>query len=68
MFLFLFHRVWKQLTLNSTSDQSKYRVWDYPIKEQYTHIKQIIDKTGPVSSAQEGLDKVSTTVFPLKLN
>lgn len=26
------YRMWKELTLNSTSDQSQYRVWDYPIK------------------------------------
>ncbi|ROT70490.1 olfactory ionotropic receptor IR8a [Penaeus vannamei] len=51
-------RVWKELTLNSTSDQSKYRVWDYPIKEQYTHILQVIEETGPVSRAEEGIKKV----------
>ncbi|CAL4178048.1 unnamed protein product, partial [Meganyctiphanes norvegica] len=52
------YRVWKELTLNSTSDQSKYRVWDYPIKEQYTHILQVITESGPVKSAKEGFDKV----------
>ena len=26
------YRMWKELTLNSTSDQTQYRVWDYPIK------------------------------------
>ncbi|XP_037780308.1 ionotropic receptor 25a-like [Penaeus monodon] len=52
------YRVWKELTLNSTSDQSKYRVWDYPIKEQYTHILQVIEETGPVSRAEEGIKKV----------
>ncbi|XP_068205985.1 ionotropic receptor 25a-like isoform X1 [Palaemon carinicauda] len=52
------YRVWKELTLNSTSDQSKYRVWDYPIKEQYTHILKVIDETGPVATAEEGFDKV----------
>nr|XP_045609615.1 ionotropic receptor 25a-like [Procambarus clarkii] len=52
------YRVWKELTLNSTSDQSKYRVWDYPIKEQYTHILQVIDQSGPVERAQLGFDKV----------
>ena len=35
------YRVWKELTLNSSGDQSKYRVWDYPIKEQYTHIYKV---------------------------
>jgi hypothetical protein len=28
------YRKWKEITMNSTSDQSKYRVWDYPIREQ----------------------------------
>ncbi|XP_066943797.1 ionotropic receptor 25a-like isoform X1 [Macrobrachium rosenbergii] len=52
------YRVWKELTLNSTSDQSKYRVWDYPIKEQYTHILKVIDETGPVATAEDGFKKV----------
>ncbi|KAF9414601.1 hypothetical protein HW555_007530, partial [Spodoptera exigua] len=32
------YRVWKEITLNATSDQAQYRVWDYPIREQYGHI------------------------------
>ncbi|XP_076046032.1 ionotropic receptor 8a isoform X2 [Oratosquilla oratoria] len=52
------YRVWKELTLNSTSDQSKYRVWDYPIKEQYTHILQVIEDSKPVLTASEGLARV----------
>ncbi|XP_045135403.1 ionotropic receptor 25a-like isoform X2 [Portunus trituberculatus] len=51
-------RVWKELTLNSTSDQSKYRVWDYPIKEQYTHILQVIVDSKPVLHAEEGFQRV----------
>ncbi|KAA0202204.1 Ionotropic receptor 8a [Hyalella azteca] len=51
-------RVWKELTLNSTTDQSKYRVWDYPIKEQYTHILQVIEDTGPVATAEEAFKMV----------
>jgi hypothetical protein len=37
------YKVWKDLTLTSSSigDQSKYRVWDYPIKEQYTSIYKV---------------------------
>ena len=40
------YKVWKDLTLNSSSagDQSKYRVWDYPIKEQYTSIYKVTKK------------------------
>ena len=35
------YRKWKEITLNSSSDQSKYRVWDYPVREQYTHILKV---------------------------
>ena len=46
------------MTLESNSDQSKYRVWDYPIKEQYTHIFKTIQKTGLVKKPKEGFEKV----------
>ena len=46
------------MTLESNSDQSKYRVWDYPIKEQYTHIFKTIEKTGLVNTPSEGFTKV----------
>ncbi|XP_053972088.1 ionotropic receptor 25a [Hylaeus volcanicus] len=52
------YTVWKEITLNSTSDQVEYRVWDYPIKEQYGHILQAITQVGPVKSAEEGFRKV----------
>jgi hypothetical protein len=55
---FVFYSVWKDITLNSSSDQSKYRVWDYPIKEQYGHILQAITQTGPVENASVGFQKV----------
>lgn len=51
-------RVWKEITLNSTSDQVEYRVWDYPIKEQYGHILQAITQVGPVKTIEEGFKKV----------
>lgn len=51
-------RVWKEITLNSTSDQVEYRVWDYPIKEQYGHILQAITQVGPVKTTEEGFRKV----------
>ena len=35
------YKKWKEITLNSSSDQSKYRVWDYPVREQYTHILKV---------------------------
>ena len=40
------------------SDQSKYRVWDYPVKEQYTHILKMIEESGPVETPQLGYSKV----------
>ena len=40
------YRVWKEITLNATSDQSQYRVWDYPIREQYGHILLAINASG----------------------
>lgn len=50
--------VWKEITLNSTSDQVEYRVWDYPIKEQYGHILQAITQVGPVNTSVGGFRKV----------
>ena len=52
------YRKWKEITLNRTSDQSKYRVWDYPVKEQYTHILKMIEESGPVETPQMGYSKV----------
>ncbi|CAK9815491.1 Ionotropic receptor 25a [Anthophora quadrimaculata] len=52
------YTVWKEITLNSTSDQVQYRVWDYPIKEQYGHILQAITQVGLVKSSEEGFRKV----------
>eukprot|EP00095_Tigriopus_kingsejongensis_P001374 snap_masked-scaffold1253_size52701-processed-gene-0.2 protein:Tk01374 transcript:snap_masked-scaffold1253_size52701-processed-gene-0.2-mRNA-1 annotation:"ionotropic receptor 8a" len=53
----LYHK-WKELTLNSSGNPAKYRVWDYPIREQFTHILKIINDTGPVRTTQEGFDNV----------
>ena len=39
-------------------EQAKYRVWDYPVKEQYTHILRVIEQTGPVDSPEEGIAMV----------
>ncbi|XP_012347986.1 ionotropic receptor 25a isoform X2 [Apis florea] len=52
------YTVWKEITLNSTSDEVEYRVWDYPIKEQYGHILQAITQVGPVANSAEGFRKV----------
>lgn len=53
----LYHK-WKELTLNNSGNPAKYRVWDYPIREQYTHILKVVKDTGMVASTQEGFDKV----------
>lgn len=50
--------VWKEMTLNSTTDQVEYRVWDYPIKEQYGHILLAIHQAGLLNSTEEGFQKV----------
>jgi len=57
------YRKWKEITLNSSSDQSKYRVWDYPVREQYTHILKVINQSGTVDTPEEGFKNVeeSTT-------
>jgi len=58
MYILFVCRVWKEITLNSTSDQVEYRVWDYPIKEQYGHILQAITQVGPVKTTEDGFKKV----------
>nr|QGW50292.1 ionotropic receptor 8a [Chouioia cunea] len=55
------YQVWKEITLNSTSDQVEFRVWDYPIKEQYGHILQAIAQVGPVKTIEEGFQKVEAS-------
>ena len=39
-------------------DMGRFRVWDYPINEQYKSILKNIRKTGTVGSVQEGFDKL----------
>ncbi len=53
----LYHK-WKELTLNSSGNPAKYRVWDYPIREQYTHILKVIKETGPVNGTVVGFERV----------
>ena len=52
------YKKWKEITLNSTSDQTRYRVWDYPVREQYTHILKVINQNDPVMTAEEGYERV----------
>nr|AOE48114.1 putative ionotropic receptor IR10 [Scaeva pyrastri] len=53
------YRLWKELSLNATNDQGRYRIWDYPIKEQYGHILLAINSSIPVKDAAEGFRKVN---------
>lgn len=52
------YQKWKELTLNGSDNPAKYRVWDYPIREQYTHVLQVLKDTGPVESSDAGFKKV----------
>ncbi|XP_075156258.1 ionotropic receptor 8a isoform X1 [Haematobia irritans] len=53
------YRMWKELALNATRDFHKFRVWDYPIKEQYGRILIAINSSMPVKDAEEGFRKVN---------
>ncbi|GLV32024.1 Ionotropic receptor 8a [Carabus blaptoides fortunei] len=52
------YRLWKELTLNASTAETQYRVWDYPIREQYGHILLAINDTIPVDNATQGFQKV----------
>lgn len=55
----LIFRLWKELTLNASTDDTRYRVWDYPIREQYGHILLAINDSNPVPNARAGFDQVN---------
>jgi len=57
------YKKWKEITLNSTSDQTKYRVWDYPVREQYTHLLKVIKQTGPFKTPEEGFQRVDEALM-----
>ena len=57
-FIKMLFRVWKDLTLSSNADQSRYRVWDYPIKEMYTHLFKTIQASGLAKNAEDGFKRV----------
>ena len=44
--------------MSSNADQSRYRVWDYPIKEQYTHLYKTIQASGLAKDAEDGFKRV----------
>ncbi|XP_065091293.1 ionotropic receptor 25a [Ochlerotatus camptorhynchus] len=53
------YQMWRNLTLSSGNDQAQYRVWDYPIKEQYINILAAIESANPVDSADVGFQRVN---------
>jgi hypothetical protein len=55
-------RVWKDLTLSSDADRAKYKVWDYPIKEKYSHMLETIEKNGMVNTREDGYQRVLDTL------
>ncbi|XP_017782140.1 PREDICTED: ionotropic receptor 25a [Nicrophorus vespilloides] len=52
------YRLWKELTLNASTDDTRYRVWDYPIREMYGQILISINDSMPLPTAKAGFDKV----------
>ncbi|XP_065214967.1 ionotropic receptor 25a [Planococcus citri] len=51
--------VWKDLALKqSKENETQYRIWDYPIKEEYSHVLRAIELNNPVPSASVGFQKV----------
>ena len=59
---FYIFSVWKDLTLSSEADRSKYKVWDYPIKEKYSHMLETIEKNGMVKTREDGYQRVLDTL------
>lgn len=56
--------MWKEITLNASSDETQYRVWDYPIKEQYGHILLAIERAGTLPNDSVGFQKVGMESLP----
>ena len=57
-----YFRVWKDLTLSSDADRAKYKVWDYPIKEKYSHMLETITKNEMVNTREDGYQRVLDTL------
>lgn len=46
--------VWKEIALNQTHNRKDFRVWDYPIKEEFGQILAAIERTGTVRNRTVG--------------
>ncbi|CRL08500.1 CLUMA_CG021272, isoform A [Clunio marinus] len=57
------YELWKNMTLSSRNDEARFRVWDYPIKEQYASILMAIEGTKPLPNASEGFRIVNERVL-----
>jgi hypothetical protein len=59
----LFCREWANRVLDADAEASvKFRVWNYPIKEQYTVMMIKINDTGKFTTFKEGIDRVSSSI------
>ncbi|XP_026814788.1 ionotropic receptor 25a [Rhopalosiphum maidis] len=54
----ILYNVWKEIALNQTNNRKDFRVWDYPIKEEYGQILAAIERTGTVPNRTVGYQMV----------
>ncbi|XP_060879415.1 ionotropic receptor 25a [Metopolophium dirhodum] len=54
----ILYNVWKEIALNQTNNRKDFRVWDYPIKEEYGQILAAIERTGTVPNRSVGYQMV----------
>lgn len=57
------YSVWKEIALNQTNNRKDFRVWDYPIKEEYGQILAAIERTGFVPNRTVGFQMVNKKYF-----
>lgn len=61
------YSVWKEIALNQTNNRKDFRVWDYPIKEEYGQILAAIERTGTVPDRHVGYQMVNILGYFEKL-
>ncbi|VVC37864.1 Ionotropic glutamate receptor, L-glutamate and glycine-binding domain,Ionotropic glutamate [Cinara cedri] len=54
----ILYNVWKEIALNQTNNRKDFRVWDYPIKEEFGQILAAIERTGTVPNRTVGYQMV----------